>query len=81
LNPPWSAVAVTENGVKVSANAKSSIIKADIVVIALGMEPDRSLADKVKKIGVKFYTVGDCAGNGGGIAKAVKEGAHAGMVI
>ena len=76
-----SAVAIAGNGVKVNANGKSSIIKADVIVIALGMEPDRSLADEMEGMGVKFYTVGDCAGNGGGIAKAVKEGAHAGMAI
>jgi hypothetical protein len=43
-------------------------------------EPDRELADEMKKKGIKVYTVGDCTGVGG-LAKAVKEGFQAGLAL
>ena len=39
------------------------------------------LALEMKGKGMEFYSPGDWTGNGGGIAKAVKEGAYAGMAI
>jgi 2,4-dienoyl-CoA reductase-like NADH-dependent reductase (Old Yellow Enzyme family)/thioredoxin reductase len=71
---------IKERGVVVSARGRRRTIGADMVVIALGTEPDRKLAEDIKEMGVELYMGGDCAGVGG-LADAVKEGAQAGMSL
>jgi 2,4-dienoyl-CoA reductase (NADPH2) len=80
LHGETTAEEITPQGVSVSAHGQSFTIEADVVVIALGTQPDHTLADEMKKTGIKLYTVGDCAGVGN-LAKAVKEGFQAGMAL
>ncbi len=75
-----TAEEITAQGVTVSVNGQRSTIEADVVVIAMGTEPDRKLADEMKKTGIEQYTVGDCAGVDR-LAKAVKEGFQAGLAL
>jgi NADPH-dependent 2,4-dienoyl-CoA reductase/sulfur reductase-like enzyme len=71
---------INTEGVVVSANGKRRVIKADMVVIALGAVPDRKLAESLAGKGVEVISVGDCA-HTGNLAGAVKEGFQAGLVI
>lgn len=75
-----SVLEIIEHGVIVSARGRRLTIGADVVVIALGTEPDRKLAVELVKTGTEVHEAGDCAGIGG-LAGAVKEGYLAGMAL
>jgi 2,4-dienoyl-CoA reductase (NADPH2) len=75
-----TAEQITGSGVVVSRQGRRRTIRADTVVIALGVEPDRRLSEKLKDAGVELYIVGDCAAVAN-LARAVKEGFQAGMAL
>lgn len=52
---------ITDNGVMVHYRGKQEFIKADTVVLALGANANRELADQLNKLGTELYMVGDCA--------------------
>jgi 2,4-dienoyl-CoA reductase (NADPH2) len=80
LHVETTAEVIAPPGVLVCAHGHRFTIEADVVVIALGAEPVRKLADEMKKTGIKVYTVGDCTGVGS-LAKAVKEGFQTGLTL
>ncbi len=75
-----TAEEITERGVMVTTRGQRLCIKADTVVIALGTEPNRKLADQIEKTDIELYTVGDCA-TVDNLPRAVKEGFHAGLAL
>jgi 2,4-dienoyl-CoA reductase-like NADH-dependent reductase (Old Yellow Enzyme family)/thioredoxin reductase len=80
LRTETTAEKITGNGVVVSTRGQRRNIGADMVVIALGAEPDRRLAEQLAGTEVELYAVGDCAGVAN-LHKAVKEGFQAGLSV
>jgi 2,4-dienoyl-CoA reductase (NADPH2) len=67
-------------GVIVKHKDQRFTIQADTVVLALGAQSDRTLANELAKLDVKLYIVGDCAGVGK-MQKAITEGFRAGLAL
>ncbi len=53
---------VTKDGVVIYKDRRKQEIKADTVVIALGFEKQDNLLEKVKKLDIPVYAIGDCVG-------------------
>ncbi|MDI6875108.1 MAG: FAD-dependent oxidoreductase [Actinomycetota bacterium] len=53
-------VEIEPGKVTVSVSGESRELEADVVVVATGYLPHRSLAEKLKRLPVKVYEVGDC---------------------
>ncbi len=58
------------------AEGHECAIPADTVVLAIGRMPENELASRLKAGGLKFHTVGDCAGS-----KNIKEAIHQGFRV
>jgi 2,4-dienoyl-CoA reductase-like NADH-dependent reductase (Old Yellow Enzyme family)/thioredoxin reductase len=71
---------ITDTGVTVESSGKRHSMEADKVVLALGVEPDNTLANQLKNMDVELHIAGDCEGIGT-LAKAVKEGFVAGLNV
>ena len=71
---------ITEHGVIVDHRGKQQIIEAETVVLALGAEPNRELADQLKKMDIELYIVGDCA-KVGRLPDAVEAGFKAALKL
>jgi 2-enoate reductase len=78
----YPLMSVTEHGVYVKSNAKPEMnllfIKADTVILAVGVVPDNALAEELRKRGVEAELIGDCAGPERSALEAIREGAELG---
>ncbi len=54
------AVEIAKDGVIVSVNGKKKPVKADTVVLAVGLKPDNALVSQLNGRFPKLYTIGDC---------------------
>jgi len=54
------AVEIAKDGIVVSINGKKKPVKADTVVLAVGLKPDNPLAPQLNGRFPKLYTIGDC---------------------
>lgn len=74
--------AIISNGVKIvkRESGEEVTVKAETIVLALGSEPVRDLAEAMKKKGVVFYTIGDCE-KPRNIRQAIYEGSLIGRQI
>lgn len=73
----------TDNGVRIrTTSGEEKILTCDTAVLALGVRPDRQLADELlKKYPADVYVVGDCVGTGRNLYHANQEAYHAAMNI
>jgi 2,4-dienoyl-CoA reductase-like NADH-dependent reductase (Old Yellow Enzyme family)/thioredoxin reductase len=73
---------ITSNGVKVvkRESGKELTIKAETIVLALGSQPVRDLAEAMEKRDVEFYPIGDCK-KPRNIRQAIYEGSLIGRQI
>ncbi len=71
---------INGNGVTVNRKGERCTIGADTVVLALGHEGNKELAEQLKDLGIELYIVGDCSGVGR-LQKAIKEGFKAGLAL
>lgn len=62
---------ITSNSVVIDIDGKKAEIKADYVVLAVGMKPNNRLAEKLK--GYRIYMIGDCV-KPARILEAVRDG-------
>lgn len=67
---------VTKEGVIVNdKNAEKILLKADTVILAVGLEPDKSLVHALKDKVPEVYTIGDCV-EPRMVINAIEEGFH-----
>ncbi len=71
---------INKSGVTVNRQGELSTLAADTVVLALGHEGNKELAEQLKDLGIELYIVGDCSGVGK-LQKAIKEGFKAGLAL
>lgn len=73
---------IITGGVKVvnTESGEVQTIKAEAIVLALGSQPERDLADRLEKEGIDFYTIGDCQ-EPGRIKEAIYEGSLIGRQV
>ena len=71
---------ITNKGVRVSRNGISDFLDGDTVVLAVGFEADRELAEELKGKVAALYSVGDCV-QPHGIKEAIEEGFCVGREI
>jgi NADPH-dependent 2,4-dienoyl-CoA reductase/sulfur reductase-like enzyme len=73
---------VTEHGVYVKSTTKPEMdllfIKADTVILAVGVVPDNKLAEELRRKGIDVELIGDCAGPEKSVLEAIREGAEVG---
>ncbi|MDR2434121.1 MAG: FAD-dependent oxidoreductase [Treponema sp.] len=73
---------VTGHGVYVKSNVKPEMdllfIKADTVILAVGVVPDNKLAGELRQKGIDVELIGDCAGPEKSALEAIREGAELG---
>jgi 2,4-dienoyl-CoA reductase (NADPH2) len=76
---------ITEHGVYVKSNVKPEMdllfIKADTVILAVGVAPDNELAEALRQRGVDVELIGDCAGSEKSALEAIREGAEVGRKL
>ena len=51
---------IAPDGVKVSGQGRDKMVKADTVVLAVGLQPDDTLSRKLRGRFARFYAIGDC---------------------
>ena len=71
---------ITESSVVVVRDSQRIVVEADLVVMAQGSKPDRTLEAQLSNLDVELYSAGDCTGTGK-ILKALKEGYIAGLSL
>lgn len=71
---------ITEKGVRVIRNGNAELFEGDSVVLAVGMEPNRQLAQELEEKVAKLHVIGDSA-KPGKIAQAIDSGLQAARVI
>jgi len=71
---------IEEEAVRIKRFGNDEKLKADTVVIARGMRPDRSLLDEIGKGSMEVYAIGDCD-RPRRILEALTEGAQVGLKI
>lgn len=73
---------VRHDGVSVvkGESGEKTTIQAETIVLALGSQPVRKVADVLKERGIAFYAIGDCK-NPNNIRQAVYDGSLAGRQI
>jgi NADPH-dependent 2,4-dienoyl-CoA reductase/sulfur reductase-like enzyme len=73
---------VTGHGVYVKSTTKPEMdllfIKADAVILAVGVRPDNELAEDLRRKGIDVELIGDCAGPEKSALEAIREGAEVG---
>lgn len=73
--PLWE---IADHGVYVRSNQVMDLnllyIKADTVVMAVGVIPDNGLANELKEKGIDVELIGDCAGPERSVLEAIREG-------
>jgi NADH dehydrogenase FAD-containing subunit len=53
---------ITEKGVIIDHRGKRRFVQADIVVLALGAQPNKEeLSERLEELGIQYSIVGDCA--------------------
>jgi len=75
-----TAKEVTDRGVVIDYRGKEEFLEADTVVLALGAQPNRELAEQIKELDVELYLVGDCA-EVRRLSDAVEEGFKAALKL
>lgn len=79
--PGVELLEVVEGGALVGEDSSNRTIECDAVVLALGLEPDRELAERLEGLeGVEVRVIGDCV-QPRKVLNAVWEGFHAGRLI
>lgn len=73
-------VEIRENGVYMVFNGDLVFLKADTVVMAVGMKSEKELAETLTPIVSELYTIGDCVTPRDAMA-AIREGAEIGRKI
>ena len=80
--PLWE---IADHGIYVRSNAVMDLnllyVKADSVVMAVGVVPDNALAEELKEKGVEPVVIGDCAGPEKSLLEAIREGCDAALSI
>ncbi len=71
---------ITENGIIMESGGRCFTIDAEAVVLALGVEPDNTVAEQLKGSGLEIYIAGDCA-EIGKLPEAVRAGYLAGLAV
>jgi pyruvate/2-oxoglutarate dehydrogenase complex dihydrolipoamide dehydrogenase (E3) component len=71
---------ITDQGVIVDHMGKQEIVDADTIVLALGSEPVKKLADQLAESSTEFFVVGDCS-EPRMLPDAVKEGFKVGLEL
>jgi len=71
---------ITRDGVRVNIAGTRELIKVDSVVLAVGRESDRTLAEQLQGKVPELYTLGDCVAPGI-IRSAIHEGHHIGRTL
>lgn len=78
--PLWE---IADHGIYVRANNKLDMdllyVKADSVVMAVGVIPDNKLADELKEKGIAVDMIGDCGGPEKSLLEAIREGFDLGI--
>jgi 2,4-dienoyl-CoA reductase-like NADH-dependent reductase (Old Yellow Enzyme family)/thioredoxin reductase len=64
-----------EGVVTIDKDWKKHLIKGDLVVLAMGAEPELALAESLEKKKIRFHAIGDCNGPRR-IVDAIHEAAH-----
>lgn len=81
----YPLMGVTEHGVYVKSNVKPEMdllfIKADTVILAVGVKPDAGLAEELRQRGVDVELIGDCGGPEKSALEAIREGAEVGRKL
>jgi NADPH-dependent 2,4-dienoyl-CoA reductase/sulfur reductase-like enzyme len=55
-----TAKEIVDRGVLIDNRGKQELLEADTVVLALGAQPHRELADRIQALGIESHLVGDC---------------------
>jgi len=73
---------IITGGVKVvnTESGEVQTIEAEAIVLALGSQPKRDLAERLEKEGIDFYAIGDCQ-EPGRIKEAIYEGSLIGRQV
>ena len=71
---------ITRTGVKAITDGKEEFFEADSVVLAVGMEPNRNLANALNRADIKFHIIGDSL-LPQKIAQAVDSGMRIGLEV
>lgn len=71
---------ITSNSVTIDVGGEQSKIKADHVILAVGMRPNNKLAEELSKTGYKVYMIGDCV-KPARILEAVRDGYRVGTQL
>ena len=71
---------ITSKGVKVSQKGVDRFIEGDTVVLAIGFQPDKRLAEELKDKVTSLYLIGDC-NKPRKIKESIEEGFHLGASI
>ncbi|MBA7681912.1 Metal reductase [subsurface metagenome] len=53
-------IEIVEEGATVTSNGDKRILKADSVVLALGLKPEAALSEELRDRVSELYTIGDC---------------------
>jgi len=53
-------IEIVEEGATVTSNGERRILKANSVVLAVGLKPEAALSEKLRDVVPELYTVSDC---------------------
>jgi len=67
------AIGITAEGVIIEREGTTRAIKADTIVLAVGLEPDKELADRLREKVPRLHAIGDCV-EVNKILEAIHEG-------
>lgn len=71
---------ITKKGVVIDENGKSKVVSADMVVLAVGMKPDRELLEALTTGKMEVYAIGDSVAPRK-IMQAISQGFQVGIHI
>jgi 2,4-dienoyl-CoA reductase (NADPH2) len=80
LLPNARVEAITDAGVVYSANGERSTLAVDSVILAVGAQPDRAVAEALAGCGADVHLIGDCQGVGY-LEGALMDGARVARAI
>lgn len=72
--------AITDHGVEIIKNGVPEFLKGDAVVLAIGLQADRTFAEKFQGVAPEIFSVGDCV-KPRMIREAIEEGFQVGREI